>query len=426
MFVDKVKVSIKAGNGGNGAVSFRHEIYVDKGGPDGGDGGNGGNVVLTASNNQNTLANFRYNKLIKAQNGQNGSKARKHGRSAQDLIVAVPVGTSVLDENGDLVVDLTEADQTFVVASGGKGGFGNAHFTSSVRQAPRVAEKGESGQSGDYTLELKILADVGLIGLPNAGKSSLLASISNARPEIADYPFTTLIPHLGVVDVGGESILFADIPGLIEGASDGKGLGDEFLRHVSRCSVLLHLIDVNSNDITKDYQTIRSELSAYSPQIAKKPEIIALTKAETLTDDLIDMQLQLLAEVLPKKAKVYVISAFAKRGLDDLLFSLKKQVTSSKNKQNKAKKVKQEDLPVIRLTDTQDAWTIAKTDKGYVVTGRKIERFAERTDFTNSHGLQRLRDIMKKMGIMHQLKRDGINAGEMIIIGEPPKGELEY
>jgi len=426
MFVDKVKVNIKAGNGGNGAVSFRHEIYVDKGGPDGGDGGNGGDVVLVASNNQNTLANFRYKKLIKAQDGQNGSKARKHGRSAQDLVVAVPVGTSVFDENGDLVVDLAEANQTYVISEGGKGGFGNAHFTSSVRQAPRVAEKGEKGQSGEYILELKILADVGLIGLPNAGKSSLLASISNARPEIADYPFTTLIPHLGVVDLDCKSILFAYIPGLIEGASDGKGLGDEFLRHVSRCSVLLHLIDVNSNDIAKDYQTIRSELKAYSPKIAIKPEIIALTKAETLTDDLIDMQLQLLAEVMPKKTQAYVISAYAKRGLDKLLYSLQKLVESSKNKQIKLKKAKEAGLPVIRLKDTQDAWAINKTDKGFVVTGRKIERFAERTDFTSPHGLQRLRDIMKKMGIIHQLKRDGIDPGQIIIIGDPPKGEIEY
>ena len=283
MFVDKVKVSVQAGNGGNGIVSFRHEIYVDKGGPDGGDGGDGGDVIVEASNNQNTLAAYRYKKLIKAKDGQSGSKARKHGRSAEDLIVPVPVGTMILDQEGSMVADLTVDKQTFVLAKGGKGGFGNAHFTSSTRQAPRIAEKGERGIKGEFIFELKVLADVGLIGLPNAGKSSLLASISNARPEIADYPFTTLIPHLGVVDVAGQSILFADIPGLIEGASLGKGLGDEFLRHVSRCSVLVHLIDVNSNDIAKDYKSIRQELADYSKEIAKKPEVVALTKIETLT-----------------------------------------------------------------------------------------------------------------------------------------------
>jgi GTP-binding protein len=426
MFVDKVKVNVKAGNGGNGIVSFRHEMYVNKGGPDGGDGGNGGDVVLVASNNQNTLANFRFKKLIKAQDGQAGSKARKHGHSAPDLIVLVPVGTSVVDENGSLAADMTLEDQKFVLAKGGKGGFGNAHFTSSLRQAPRIAERGGQGEAGDFTFELKILADVGLIGLPNAGKSSLLGSISNARPTVADYPFTTLIPHLGVVDVDGVSMLFADIPGLIEGASHGKGLGDEFLRHVSRCSVLLHLIDINSGNIAGSYKTIRSELAAYSPEIAKKPEIVALTKSDTLTKEKADKQLNSLAGILPKNAKTYVISAYAKRGLDELLFSIKKQVADIKKKKSVLNKDKEKSLPVIRLTDTFDTWAISKTADGFVVIGKKIERFAEKTDFNNRHGLQRLRDIMKKMGITNQLKRDGINPGDKIIIGEPPKGYFEY
>jgi GTP-binding protein len=421
MFVDKVKVNVQAGDGGSGIVSFRHEIYVDRGGPDGGDGGDGGDVVLTASNNQNTLAAFRYNKLIKAKDGQSGSKTRKHGRSAEDLIVLVPVGTMVLDENNAPIADLTDDGQTFVIAKGGKGGFGNAHFTSSVRQAPRIAEKGEKGTRGEFIFELKVLADVGLIGLPNAGKSSLLASISNARPEIADYPFTTLIPHLGVVDVAGQSILFADIPGLIEGASVGKGLGDEFLRHVSRCKVLVHLIDINSNDIATDYKTIRQELADYSKEIAKKPEVIALTKIETLSQDLIDMQLQFLKEAIPPKTKVYLISAYAKKGLDDLLYELKKKI----NIKTRKKVATEPLLPVIRLGEEQ-SWAVTKVKAGYLIKGAKIEKFANRTDFKSDQGVARLRDIMKKMGIMHQLRKDGINPGDKILIGNPSAGELEY
>lgn len=426
MFVDKVQVQIIAGNGGDGVVSFRHEIYVDKGGPDGGDGGNGGDVIVVASRNQNTLAAFRYNKLLKAEDGKPGEGARKHGRSAKDLLVPVPVGTVVLNEDNEVVADLITDEQQAVIARGGKGGFGNAHFVSSVRQTPRIAEKGEKGDKLVVTLELRIIADVGLIGLPNAGKSSFLTAVSNARPEVADYPFTTLKPHLGVVDINNQAMLLADIPGLIEGASKGKGLGDEFLRHVSRCSVLLHLIDANSNDIAHDYKTIRSELAAYSKQIAQKTEIVLLTKIETLPEDIIEMQLELLREVLPKKVKVFKVSSYAKRGLDTALFELHKVVTAEHKKQAKKKDIVDASVPVIRLAPNPEAWKIKKTDKSFVVTGRKIERFADRTDFASDFGVQRIRDIMKKMGIMNQLRRDGINPGDRIIIGSPSRGEIEY
>lgn len=426
MFVDKVKVQVAAGNGGDGVVSFRHEIYVDKGGPDGGDGGDGGDVIIVASRNQNTLAAFRFQKLLKADDGKNGDGARKHGRSAKDLLVQVPVGTVVLNESDEVVADLIEDEQQAIIADGGKGGFGNAHFVSSVRQAPKVAEKGEKGDKANFVFELRMLADAGLVGLPNAGKSSFLAAVSNARPEVADYPFTTLTPHLGVVDVSGEAILLADIPGLIEGASEGKGLGDEFLRHVSRCSVLLHLIDSNSNDIAADYLTIRGELAAYSKEIAKKPEIILLTKIETQPDDILAMQLELLSAVIPKKAVVFSVSSYAKRGIDATLFELKKRVDAERKKQTIKKEKAAEGLPVIRLKATPDAWQIKKTDKSFVVTGRKIEKFADRTDFSNDFGIQRLRDIMKKMGIMNQLRRDGVDVGDRIIIGNPSRGEITY
>ena len=426
MFVDKVQVDIVAGNGGDGKVSFRHEIYVDKGGPDGGDGGDGGNVVLMASRNQNTLAAFRFKKSITAEHGNPGDGARKHGRNAKDTIVPVPVGTVVMDEDGTVIFDLIQDEQTFIIAKGGKGGFGNAHFVSSVRQAPRVAEKGERGEEKTVTFELRIIADGGLVGLPNAGKSSFLAAVSNARPEIANYPFTTLIPHLGVVDVGGEAILLADIPGLIEGASEGKGLGDEFLRHIARCSVIIHLIDAGSNDIAKDYVTIRNELEAYSKDIAKKPEIVLLTKSETQPEDIIAMQEDLLRAVLPKKTEVFVISSFAKKGLDKALFEIQKVIVKNQNKIDKQKEKISNALPVIKMADTPDLWKVTKTKKGFLVTGRKIERFAERTDFNSDFGIQRLRDIMKKMGILNQLRRDGVDSGDKIVIGDPSRGEIEY
>jgi len=426
MFVDKVQVEITAGNGGDGKVSFRHEIYVDKGGPDGGDGGNGGSVVLIASRNQNTLAAFRFKKSIIAENGNPGDGARKHGRNAKDMVVPVPVGTVVIDEEGAVAFDLVEDGQSCIIAKGGKGGFGNAHFVSSVRQAPRVAEKGEKGEKKNVTLELRIIADGGLVGLPNAGKSSFLTAVSNARPEIANYPFTTLIPHLGVVDVSGQAILLADIPGLIEGASEGKGLGDEFLRHIARCSVIIHLIDVGSNDIAKDYLTIRNELDAYSKEIAKKPEIVLLTKSETQPDDIIEMQKDLLQAVLPKKTEIFVVSSFAKKGLDKALFEIQKVIVKNQNVINKQKEKISTALPVIKMADSPELWKVTKTDNGFLVTGRKIERFAERTDFSSDFGIQRLRDIMKKMGILNQLRRDGINSGDKIIIGEPSRGEIEY
>jgi GTP-binding protein len=425
MFVDKVKISVAAGNGGNGTVSFRHEIYDPQGGPDGGDGGKGGDVIFLASNNQNTLATFRYQKSLKADDGNNGSSAKKHGRSAKDLVVEVPVGTMVMDEQGEIIADFITDSQQQAVAVGGKGGFGNAHFTSSVRQAPRIAETGEKGEQFTFVLELRMLADVGLTGLPNVGKSSFLASVSNARPEIADYPFTTLQPHLGVVDMAGDTLLIADIPGLIEGASEGKGLGDEFLRHVSRTRVLLHLIDINSNDLAADYKTIRAELAAYSPEMAKKPEVVALTKIETLPDDMVQMQADSLKNVVPKNTPIFLISSYAKRGLKEALYKLDAIVKKQREKeQSMAKKI--DSIPVITLKDSADSFKITKSKDVFIVTGRKIENFAKRTNFDNDFGVQRVRDIMKKMGIMHQLKRDGINPGDKIIIGDPMIGEIDH
>lgn len=423
MFVDKVKVLVTAGSGGNGVVSFRHEIYVDKGGPDGGNGGNGGDVILVASRNQDTLATFRFNKLIKAEDGRNGDKRKRHGRRGPNLEVKVPVGTVVMNGEGTILADLTEDGQQAVIAKGGRGGFGNAHFTSSTRQAPRVAEKGEPGEELELFFELKMIADVGLVGLPNAGKSTFLARVSNAKPEIANYPFTTLTPNLGVVDVDNASMLIADIPGLIEGASEGKGLGDDFLRHVERTSVLLHLIDAYSEDVVVAYKTINKELKDYQVDLSKRPQIVALTKVEGLDEEMVaDLTAQLRA-VAPKKHTIVAISSQSGQGLTSLLRKISQMVTKDRTKQAKEEL---ERVPVITYEEPADRWTIEQTKAGFVVTGKKIESFARRTDFGDYYALQRMRDILRKMGIMNALLKKQIEPGQKIIIGDPSLGELEY
>ncbi len=421
MFVDKVKVNVAAGNGGNGIVSFRHEIYVDRGGPDGGDGGDGGDVVLVASRNQNTLANFRFQKLVKADDGKNGGSQKKHGKSGKDLEVAVPVGTVVIDNQGGELADLREDGQKTVIAYGGKGGFGNAHFVSSVRQAPKVAERGEPGESFEVTFELRMIADVGLVGLPNAGKSTLLSIISNARPEIANYPFTTLVPNLGVVDVDeGVSYLFADIPGLIEGASEGKGLGDEFLRHIERTKVLVHLIDAYQDDVTSAYQTIQNELRQYRTDLTDRPQVVVLTKVEGLDDEIVAGQLEALQAVVPANTPAMAISAQSRQGVKELLYVIKEQVQAAAA----AEAPEQEDVPVYRIKPEQQPWKLIKRDNGYLLRGKKIERFAQRTDFDNEEGVRRLRDIMKKMGIMREIEKQGIETGQRIDISTI--GSIEY
>lgn len=421
-FVDQVEVVFKAGDGGDGVVSFRHEKSRPLGGPDGGDGGNGGNIVLVASNNENTLANFRFKKLVKADNGSNGSRADRHGKSAPEFEVAVPVGTAI-SKDSEVLADLTENGQKVIIAAGGKGGFGNAHFTSSTRQAPRVAEKGERGQEIKVKMELKMIADVGIIGLPNAGKSTLLSVISNAKPTIANYPFTTLTPNLGVVDIDEDSILVADIPGLIEGASQGKGLGDEFLRHVERSGLLVHLIDVYNEDIAAAYKTIIKELKDYKIDLSDRPEIVVLTKTEGINKAKLDRKIDVLKKMVPKKTQVLAISSSSQDGIKELLRTVQKSLTNIRK--NTVSKDEDADLPVIGLVEDEDAWQVEKTKFGFMVTGKKIERFASRTNF-NDFGEQRLRDIMYKMGIMPEIERQGIDSGQKIVIGNPVIGKFEY
>ncbi len=308
MLIDEAKIEIKAGNGGNGAVSFRREKYVPRGGPDGGDGGDGGSVIIISSNNVDTLFEYSKNKIFKAKNGASGAKSQRTGKSGEDLILKVPTGTELYDAKSDqLIADLNHEGMQNTIARGGKGGLGNTHFKSATNQAPRQFKPGEPGEEIELRLSLKMVADVGIIGLPNAGKSTLISAISAARPKIAEYPFTTLEPNLGAVSYHDRNIIFCDIPGLIEGAAQGRGLGHKFLKHIERTKILLHLIDSTSNDLQKDYRTIRRELENFSPRLARKKELVVLSKI-----DLIDK--------LPNQFKYdLAISAATHRGLDKLL-----------------------------------------------------------------------------------------------------------
>jgi len=418
MFVDTAKVFISAGKGGDGAVSFRHEIYVDKGGPDGGVGGKGGDVIFVATENLNTLVDFRYKPELKAEPGENGSKRDRHGVSGEALFVKVPVGT-IVRKSGEIIADLTEKGQEVVIA---KGGVGNAHFKSSVRQTPKMAEKGEPGETFEAELELKLLADVGLVGFPNSGKSTFLSVVSNARPEIADYAFTTLTPNLGVADIDDGSLLIADIPGLIEGASIGKGLGTGFLRHIERTAVLLHLIDVYTDDVAKAYKTIRAELASYNLDLMNRPEIIAITKIDGLDDDIVQMQIEAVKKVAGKTL-VFAISSSAHLGLIEVLRALHLQVIESR-KQVDLTADDEEEIETISLGKDKiaESWAVERVEDDdriyFVVTGEKIEKFANRTNFDNYEGVNRLRDIMKKLGISHELRRQGVADNSFIHIGD--------
>ena len=317
-FLDEAKVYIRSGDGGNGCVSFRREKFIEFGGPNGGDGGKGGDVVIEAVDGLNTLIDYRYQQHFKAKNGRGGMGKDRHGASGADAILKVPVGTQVYEEDGTtLIADLTEAGQRAVLAHGGNGGFGNAHFKTSTNRAPRHANPGQPGEEHTIRLRLKLIADAGIVGLPNAGKSTFLAAVTAAKPKIADYPFTTLNPQLGVAESGGREFVLADIPGLIEGAHEGVGLGDRFLGHVERCRVLLHLVDGTLAHAGAAYKTVREELSAYGHALADKPEIVALTKADALDPTAIKQQVARLQRAAKKKP--FVVSAVSGDGVADVL-----------------------------------------------------------------------------------------------------------
>lgn len=328
-FLDLAKVYIRSGSGGNGAISFRREKYIEFGGPDGGNGGRGGDVVAEAVEGLNTLIDFRYQQHFFAQNGQGGMGRLKTGKDGEDIILRVPVGTEILEEDGEtLIADMTELGQRVILAGGGNGGFGNAHFKTSTNQAPRRANPGQEAVERTIWLRLKLIADAGLLGLPNAGKSTFLAATSNARPKIADYPFTTLHPNLGVVGVDGAEFVVADIPGLIEGASEGRGLGDLFLGHVERCAVLLHLIDGTADDVAGDYRTIINELEAYGGALADKPRVTVLNKVDSLDEELRDMQREFLEEAVG--GPVLMMSGASGEGVTEVLRALRDRISADR------------------------------------------------------------------------------------------------
>jgi len=422
MFVDTAKVFISAGKGGDGAVSFRREIYIQKGGPDGGVGGNGGDVIFVADSGLNTLVDFRYKPELKAKNGENGSKCDRSGAYGDSLRVKVPVGT-IVRRDGKVIADITKAGQEVIIAKGGEGGSGNAHFKSSVRQTPRIAEKGEMGETFEAELELKLLADVGLVGFPNAGKSTFLSVVSNAKPEIADYAFTTLTPNLGVADIDSTSLLIADIPGLIEGASEGKGLGTAFLRHIERTAVLMHLVDAYSDDVALAYKTIREELKNYNLDLVDRSEIIVLTKIDGLDDDIVKMQIDELKKVAKGK-QILAISSTAHKGITEVLRALAKETIKAR-KLAEAVDDESEDIETISLSSAKiaEGWTVERVEDEegkiyFVVTGEKIEKFARTTNFGHYEAENRLRDILKKMGISHELRRRGVEGNSIIRIGD--------
>jgi len=414
VFVDTAKIFVKAGDGGNGAIAFRREKYVPRGGPAGGDGGRGGNVVLVVDEGLRTLMDFRYQRHFKAQRGENGRNKNQHGADAEDLIIRVPPGTLVYDEKtGRLLADLTRHRQQVIVAKGGRGGRGNARFASASNPAPYISENGEPGEERWLILELKLLADVGLIGFPSVGKSTLLAAVSAARPKIAAYHFTTLTPNLGVVDAGdGQSFVLADLPGLIEGAHQGVGLGHEFLRHAERTRCLIHVIDMaatEGRDPYQDYLLINQELELYSPALAKRPQVIAANKMD-LPEAAKNLEIfrRQVGEV-----SIYPISAATGQGVKELV----RAVAGMLQELPEPSPAEAEE-PVVFTPEEEEPFTIRKEDGRFVVEGERVEKLVKMTNFNHHDSILRFSRIIRRMGIEEALVNLGIEEGDTVQIGD--------
>ncbi|NLU51788.1 MAG: GTPase ObgE [Clostridiaceae bacterium] len=423
MFIDYAEVYIKAGDGGNGAVSFHREKYVPNGGPDGGDGGDGGNVIFKVDPGLRTLMDFRYKRKYIAENGQKGGSKNMTGRRGKDLIVRVPQGTIVRDkETGQIIADLSKENQQEIIAKGGKGGAGNQHFATPTRQIPNFAKSGTPGQERTVILELKLIADVGLLGYPNVGKSTLLSMVSSAKPKIANYHFTTITPNLGVVSLGeGESFVLADIPGLIEGAHEGTGLGFAFLRHVERTRLLIHVIDIaqiDGRDAFQDFEVINRELELYNPELAKRPQIIAANKIDVLDDP--ERLVRFKSEMEKRGYKVFEISAATGQGVNELMryaYETLKQ------------------LPEIVLFDPSERvidldsekneppFTVRRENDVYVVEGPWVDRIMGSVNLSDRDSLRYFQRSMKNIGVIEALEKKGINEGDTVRIGEI---EFEY
>ena len=416
MFVDYVKIIIKSGDGGNGAKSFRREKYVAAGGPDGGDGGNGGSIYFEVDKDANTLINFRYNRKYKAENGKPGSGNRCFGKSGKDLVLKVPKGTVIKDfETGKIICDLSEDGQKELVLRGGRGGKGNVHFATSTRQVPDFAIDGEKGKEIEVVLELKSIADVGLVGFPNAGKSTLLSVVTSATPKIADYPFTTLDPNLGVVKTkSGDSFIIADIPGIIEGASEGIGLGLKFLRHVERTRLLLHMIDVsglNGRDAVQDFDQINNELEKYSDKLINKKQIVVANKIDVMQDT---AQLEALKKKAEEKnLEFFEISGATKQGVDELMEHVAKVLKTLP----KEDIFDNEDKIVYTLDEENDGFTIEKTgEHEYYVSGPDVENLMRRVNISDNESFAYMQKMLKKLGIEDALREKGVCEGDTVRI----------
>jgi GTP-binding protein len=427
MFIDEAQINVCSGKGGDGVVHFRREKFVARGGPDGGDGGKGGDVVLVVNPNLNTLSAFRNKTNFRAQDGQRGGKQNMTGRSGEDLLIAVPPGTIVFDaDSGDVMGDLVEADQRLVAVSGGRGGRGNARFSSSVRQTPRMAERGEPNQERNLRLELKLIADIGIVGVPNAGKSTFLSVVTNAKPKIAPYPFTTLEPNLGVANLDYEtSLVLADIPGLIEGAHLGVGLGHDFLRHIQRTRVLIHLLDGIAEDPLLDFVQINSELALFDPALAQKPQIVAFNKMDLdmvqerwpqvenqINDYLEDDRLGVNID-----GKPMAISAVAGKQVRELLYRVAQTLEELPPEREEM------GLPLYRVESDPNEFSISETEDGWRVSGEAIERAAAMTYWEHYESVRRFARIMETLGIDQALHEAGVEEGDSVYIGDH---ELEW
>lgn len=412
-FIDRVKIYVQAGTGGNGTVAFRREAHVPKGGPSGGDGGRGGSVIFVATNSLSTLLDLRYCREYKAQNGEKGHAKKMHGADADDLVIRVPVGTCVYDDDtGNIIADLTKDGQRAVIAKGGRGGRGNARFASSRNPAPKICENGEPGEKFNLRVELKLLADVGLVGFPSVGKSTLLSVVSKARPQIADYHFTTIVPNLGVVQVkDGRSFVMADLPGLIEGASQGKGLGHQFLRHIERCRVIVHIIDMSGSegrDPYEDYVTINKELGEYEYRLLERPQIIVANKMD---GDEAEENLKKFKEKLGDQ-KVFPIIAPIHEGIDAVLYAVADALETAPDFFNQEE---EQESVLYTYKEEEKPFTIHNKGNGvWEVTGKKVERLVQMASFTTDDGFQRFALQIRNMGIDDALREAGCEDGDTV------------
>ncbi len=417
MFTDYTKIIIKSGNGGNGAATFRREKCVAAGGPDGGDGGNGGDIYFQVDKDKNTLIDFRYNKKFKAGNGENGSGNNCNGKFGEDLYIKVPIGTVIKDaETNRVLADLSKPDQQELILKGGRGGRGNSHFATSMRQAPRFSEDGEKGEEKEIILELKLLADVGLLGFPNVGKSTFLSKVTEARPKIANYHFTTLEPNLGVVKTkDGDGFVIADIPGIIEGASEGVGLGIQFLRHVERTRLLLHFIDVSGEEgrnPIEDYKIINEELKKYSEKLSKRKQIIVATKIDSMQNNEGYKELEKLAK--KEKIEIYKISSVTGEGLQELIDHIS-QVLKTLPKEDL---IEIEDKMIYTLPEKDQGWEARKEGNAFYVTGKAVDRLMGRINIEDNESMYYFHKCLKNMGIDDKLKELGICDGDTVYISD--------